>query len=184
LAEYLERYRWLIVAILSLPLLGSVALLAEDRLSGSDPPVVRQADPPYYDIRVYVAGAVANPGIYPLEEGARWADAITAAGGFTADANPEAVNLARRVNDEDHIIVPRALTETGGSGSGGNLVNINSASESELVSLPGIGEARAANIVRSRTEDGPFGVPEDLVVRELVPDSVYQDIAGLITVSQ
>lgn len=184
MAEQLERYRWLIVALLSLPLLGSLGLLAENKLNHGEAPIVMMADTPYFDIRVYVAGAVANPGIYPMDDGSRWGDAITAAGGFTADANPEAVNLARRVQDEDHILVPR-VGGTGGKGSAASdLVNINSASESELISLPGIGETRAANIVRSRTEEGPFGVPEDLVVRKLVPDSVYEDIAGMITVSQ
>jgi competence protein ComEA len=120
-----------------------------------------------------------------MEDGSRWGDAVTAAGGFSADANYEAVNLARRVQDEDQIVVPRlagAVTTEQGVPNG--LVNINSASELDLISLPGIGEARAADIVRSRTQDGPFGVTEDLVLRELIPDSVYQDIVALITVSQ
>jgi competence protein ComEA len=183
LAEQFERYRWLIVALFCLPVAGSLALLVDDRLSESDPPVIREADTPYYDIRVYVAGAVANPGLYPMEAEARWADAITAAGGFTADADPAGVNLARRVQDEDHIVVPRITADTGVSGDG-PLVNINSASELELISLPGIGEARAQDIVRSRTEDGPFALPEDLLVRDLVPDSVYQEIVSLITVAR
>jgi competence protein ComEA len=184
MAEQFERYRWLIVAFLSLPLLGSIALLANNRLDDGPPPVIRDADSANSDIRVYVAGAVANPGIYPLEEGSRWADAVKAAGGFSADANHEAINLARRVQDEDHIVVPRVTADSPGEGVATSLININSASESELISLPGIGEARAASIVLSRTQDGPFGGTEDLLVRQLVPDSVYQDIVGLITVSQ
>jgi competence protein ComEA len=121
-----------------------------------------------------------------MEEGSRWGDAVMAAGGFRADANPDGVNLARRVQDEDHIVVPQVAAAAATVASAGQnaLVNINSASESELIALPGIGEARAADIVRSRTQDGPFALPEDLLVRELIPDSVYQDISGLITVSQ
>jgi competence protein ComEA len=184
LAEQLEKYRWLIFALMSLPLIGSVALLARDEFDEGPAPVVREADTPYYDIRVYVAGAVAKPGIYALEEGTRWGDAITVAGGFTADANPEAINLARRVKDEDHIVVPRTGAVAVDQGDPNRLLNINSATESELTSLPGIGETRAANIVRSRTEDGPFGVTEDLLARRLLPASVYEEIAGMITVAQ
>jgi competence protein ComEA len=185
LVELLERYRPLVFVVLFVLVLGSLALLANDRLSEDDAPILQQSDPAYQDIRVYVAGAVQSPGIYRMEDGSRWGDAVTAAGGFSADANYEAVNLARRVQDEDHIVVPRlvgAVTTEQGNPNG--LVNINSASELDLISLPGIGEARAADIVRSRTQDGPFGVTEDLVSRELIPDSVYQDIVALITVSR
>jgi competence protein ComEA len=63
-------------------------------------------------------------------------------------------------------------------------VNINTAGEAELESLPGIGEVRARSIVQSRTADGPFGAIEDLVARQVIPESVFADIASLITVSQ
>jgi competence protein ComEA len=184
MVEHLERFRWLIVAILGLPLVASVAFLVDHQLKDPEPPIVQDAGTSYYDIRVYVAGAVANPGIYAMEDGSRWGDAIAVAGGFTSEANHEVVNLARRVQDEDHIVVPRVNAGVPGEIAPGDLVNINSASELELIALPGIGEARAADIVRSRTQDGPFAVPEDLVVRELLPDSVFQDIVSLITVSQ
>jgi protein involved in polysaccharide export with SLBB domain len=56
---------------------------------------------PISDIRVYVTGAVNAPGVYPLTEDSRWADAVQTAGGFAPDANPEAINLSRRVQAED-----------------------------------------------------------------------------------
>ena len=155
----------------------------ERRLDDPDPPIVRSASEPIADIRVYVTGAVQNPGVYRLAEDSRWGDAIEAAGGFAPDANPEGVNLARRVQDEDHIVVPRAGQPVAAGVSQGSLMDINSASESDLMSLPGIGEARARRIVASRTQDGLFTAPEDLLARELVPESVFEDIAEFITIS-
>jgi competence protein ComEA len=155
----------------------------EERLDDPDPPVIRAADQPISDIRVYVTGAVQNPGVYPLAEDSRWGDAITAAGGFAPDANPEAVNLARRVQDEDHIVVPRAGQAVAAGVSQGPLLNINTASESDLMSLPGIGEERARRIVSSRLQVGLFASTEDLLARELVPESVFEDIVAFITVA-
>jgi competence protein ComEA len=183
LAETFERYRWLVVALFAIPLIGGIVFLVDKRV-GDDPPiVVSETDQPLGDIRVYVTGAVVNPGVYPLGEDSRWADAVVAAGGFTTDANPEAINLARRVHDEDHILVPRAGQAVTTSGQQ-PLVNINTASEADLVALPGIGEVRAQSIISSRTSEGPFSSTEELLVRDLIPESTYEDIVALITVDQ
>jgi competence protein ComEA len=184
LAETLERYRWVIVALFIIPLIGGIIFLVDKRV-GDDPPLlVTETDEPLSDLRVYVTGAVINPGVYPLPENARWADAVLAAGGFTDDANPEAINLARRVNDEDHILVPRAGQAFAAGVSQGPLININTASEAELMSLPGIGEARARSILASRTSSGLFASTDELLVRDLIPNSTYDDIVALITVAQ
>jgi competence protein ComEA len=61
-------------------------------------------------------------------------------------------------------------------------MDINAATAAELETLPGIGEVRAGDIVRSRTEDGPFASVDELLERELVPPSVFEEIAGLVTV--
>ena len=185
MTEQLERYRWLIVAIFSIPLLAGIAFLVEDRVKDDSPAVVvEDGTADVSDIRVYVTGAVVNPGIYPLPEDARWGDAVLAAGGFATDANPEAINLARRVQDEDHILVPRTGQAVVAGSSQSILVNINTASEAELMSLPGIGEVRARSIIDSRTSAGPFGDTEELLVRDLIPESTYEHIVALITVSQ
>jgi competence protein ComEA len=96
LTDQLERYRWLIVAVLAVPLLSGIAYLLNDRLS--DPAELRintnEAVPA--DLRVYITGAVQNPGVYPLQDGDRWIDALEAAGGPAADADLNAVNLSRR----------------------------------------------------------------------------------------
>jgi competence protein ComEA len=105
LAE-LERYRWLVVAFFSVLVLSGLMYVAAERLDDPDRLEVRQGGQPLGEIRVYVAGGVRNPGVYTVGEEDRWIDAIEAAGGFSPDANQLAVNLARRVQDEDQISSP------------------------------------------------------------------------------
>ena len=107
MAELLERYRWFVVAVFAVPLVSGIAYLVNDRLSDPDPLQVNTGEVPISDIRAYVTGAVQNPGVYPVKEGDRWIDAVQAAGGPAPDADLTAVNLARRVQDEDQITVPR-----------------------------------------------------------------------------
>jgi competence protein ComEA len=183
LFEAFDRYRWLVVAVLAAPLLIGVGWMLRERLNDPDPLVIEAGELPDADIQVYVTGAVVAPGVYPLPEGSRWIDALTAAGGVTAEANLAAVNLARRAQDEDQIIVPViGSVVAGATQSPVALVDLNMASERELEALPGIGEVRAARIVQSRTTDGPFSAAEDLVLRDLVPASMFEDIAALVTV--
>ncbi|MCH8920691.1 MAG: amidohydrolase family protein, partial [Chloroflexi bacterium] len=106
MSDLLDRYRWIVVALFALPLLLGIAFLLSERLSGPQPLELDLADVPAEEIRVYVAGAVQRPGVYPLTDGDRWIDALEAAGGPTADANLAAVDLARRARDEDTIRVP------------------------------------------------------------------------------
>ncbi len=181
MAEQLERYRWLIVAIFAVPLLSGIIYLISDRLDNPDPLVVKPAEVPLGDIRVYVTGAVHNPGVYPVREDQRWIDAVEAAGGAAPDADLNGVNLARRVHDEDQIVVPRLGQGAVAGVSQTPLININTAGEAELTSLPGIGDVRAGRIMKSRTDDGLFASIDDLLSRQLVPKSVFDDISSLIT---
>lgn len=138
--------------------------------------------------KVYIAGAVARPGVYPFRPGERVADAIEAAGGPTADADLLRVNLARRLHDEDQVVVPRQAAPAGPGGEAaaggisGRKVDLNSAPAAVLESLPGIGPSRAQRIVESRNRDGRFSEPADLVKRKLVPQSVFDGIKDLIDV--
>lgn len=138
-------------------------------------------------MKVYVAGAVQRPGVYNVRPGDRVADAIEAAGGPTEDAETLAVNFARRVRDEDHVVVPRRgepvpLVEAGAPAGAGRRIDVNTASPAALDSLPGIGPTRAKAIVDSRLKDGPFNEPADLVKRKLLPQSVFDGIKDLIDV--
>ena len=126
---------------------------------------------------VHVTGAVSRPGVVTLPPGSRVTDAINAVGGVSAEADTQQLNLARVLTDGEQIRVPRigevlpdpapqtggdaasgARTAPGKSGGGGasGMVNINTASASELEKLPGIGPALAQRIVEYRDSHGPF----------------------------
>lgn len=115
-------------------------------------------------IMVHVAGAVASPGVYQLPEGARVHEALEAAGGALPDGDPHALNLAEPLYDGRRITVPLAGAAefSGGTEIDSQKVNINTATAAELESLPGIGPAKAAAIIRYRENNGPFRNAEDL----------------------
>ena len=181
--EQIERYGWIIAAVFCVPLVAGIAILLSDRLRDPAPLEINTPAQAPADARVYITGAVQNPGVYAVEDGDRWIDALAKAGGAARDADLTAINLARRALDEDQIVVPR-LGQTDVAGASQQpLLNINTAAEADLVSLRGIGEVRAKSIVQSRTQDGPFSSIDDLVTRKLVPQSVLEEIASLITVN-
>ena len=146
---------------------------------------------------IHVTGAVQAPGVYELQPGQRVADAIDAAGGALADADPEALNLAAPVADGDRIAVPTvgetsALSGTSGAGhthagapgvvAAGSPVDLNTASVTELETLPGIGPATAAAIVDHRGQHGPYASVDDLeAVRGIGPAKI-EAIRDLVTV--
>lgn len=184
--DRIESYRWLIVAILAVPVLAGSGILLADRADHQPAPLaVEDGNPPESDIRVYVTGSVANPGVYSVAPNLRWIDAIEAAGGPTSTADLQAINLATRISDEDMIVVPSAGDQATASNysTEPSVVNINLATEAELDTLPGIGEVRASRIVSSRSEVGPFTSIEDLLARDLVPGAVFDEIAPLIRVN-
>lgn len=149
-------------------------------------------------ISVYVSGAVRNPGVYPLGEDARLADALGAAGGATGDAQLESVNLARRLRDEEHHHIPRvgetpppasntasgqALAPVASSAEEeGGLIDLNSASEALLETLPGIGKTRASAIVDYRELNGPFSSVSDITNVQGIGPTTYEKIRDLVTV--
>lgn len=188
MTDRITSHTWLIAAVLAIPLVaGSAYLLAERVRSDPEPLAINPPPHEVSEARVYVTGAVVNPGVYPVSEGDRWIDAVEEAGGPAGDADLEAVNLARRVQDEDMVVVPRvnaAASETHGDAvTTPGVININTASQAELEELPGIGEVRAGRILSSRETDGPFQAIEDLLARELVPNGVFEDIAPHISVN-
>lgn len=137
---------------------------------------------------VHVSGAVRNPGLYELEEGARVATAVEAAGGFADDAAIDSCNLARVLTDGEQVHIaatspsgqmePAAEAPANSSGK----VNINTASESELESLPGIGAATARKIVADRSANGPFASVEDLTRVSGIGEKKLSALADLICV--
>ena len=121
-------------------------------------------------VTVHVAGDVHSPGLYDLASGARVAEAIEAAGGAIDPQDLDLINLARPVRDGERIAV--GVDEMDGEA----LVNLNTASEADLVTLPGVGPVLAARIVAHREENGPFTSVDDLDVVSGVGPAV---LAGL-----
>lgn len=151
---------------------------------------------PDEDLRVYVTGAVVNPGVYSLSQGDRVSDALAAAGGETDDAQSASINLALRVLDEGHYHIPR-LGETPVADTtamiGGNLgaaapgicdglIDLNTASAQLLETLPSIGEVRAAAVVSYRNANGGFQAIEDVTNVSGIGPATYEAIRRLATV--
>lgn len=135
--------------------------------------IERRHPPPGVDeIRVYISGAVARPGVVTIEPGERVLQALQRAGGASPEADLSAVNLARRLVDEDHVHVPVM-------GERSPLIDLNSATQAELESLPGIGPVRAGRIIDER-QHGPFQSTDELVERGIIPASVYEGLRDLI----
>lgn len=155
---------------------------------------------------------MTSPGVYKLEEGQRIFEAVELAGGFTGEARPEYLNLAEPVFDGMKILVPDeaqasdpswngqigslgTVPGTGGSGFGAadaysqdrgavpmKKVNINSASKEELMTLTGIGESRAADIIRYRTEQGAFSRIEDIMNVPGIKEASFRKLKDQIEV--
>lgn len=143
------------------------------------------------ELVVDVQGAVLRPGVLRLPPGSRVGDAIAAAGGYgprlDAERAARELNLASLVADGDRVYVPSrddvaaVPGPSGGPAGGGGLVELNSASESELDTLPGIGPKTAQKIIAARAEQ-PFASVDDLLSRKVVGQSVFDKIRDLVTV--
>jgi competence protein ComEA len=122
---------------------------------------------PSGELYVHVLGAVERPGLYVLDLDARLLDAVAAAGGTTEDADLTAVNLARVMTDGEQIVVPvvGAAAEPGApaAGSADARIDLNTADQSTLETLPRIGPALAERIIAWREENGRFQSVDDLL---------------------
>jgi competence protein ComEA len=109
---------------------------------------------------VDVAGAVRQPGLVHLSQGARVSDAVARAGGLTARAERDAVNLAARVADGQQVLVPTRGAAGGGGGAAGGAaagpISLSAGTAEQLDTLPGIGPVTAQKIVAYREQHGPF----------------------------
>ena len=180
--------RPLLIGIATLVLAGAGLVIA--RLHADEPQPVAIVEETHAPARtpepylvVDVSGAVAHPGVYRLPGGSRVVDALLAAGGMTGEADLAALNKASPIRDGQRIYVPRPgeMVPPGSATSEAQLkLDLNRATASELESLPGIGPATAARIVRSRNAR-PFAKVEELQTRGLVPARVFADIRDLIT---
>lgn len=142
-------------------------------------------------VYVHVCGAVKNPGVYALCNGARVVDAVMAAGGFRKKADEAALNQAELVTDGQRLYIPseeevlNAGSQDGLEASGSkeeSLVNLNQATKEQLMTLPGIGDAKASMIIKYREEHGSFTAIEDIMNIEGIKEGVFSKIKDYITV--
>lgn len=151
-------------------------------------------------IMVHLCGAVEKPGVYEMEQGSRIVDGITKAGGFCESASVDALNLAAPLEDgskvyiptieevknyeescEEYVTVAGACTTSDSDGA--KAININTAGESALTTLSGIGETRAKAIIAYREENGPFKKIEDIKNVSGIGDASFEKLKDYITVN-
>ncbi len=152
--------------------------------------VILRPVPTERPVIVYITGAVPRPGVYALPQGARVQDAISAAGGFLAEAEKSQINLARLLDDGEKLdiayiegaspVIPTPGEEIIASTT--ELIDINIASQAELESLPGIGPTTAQKIIDYREQNGPFLTTEDIINVSGIGPGTYERIKDLITV--
>jgi competence protein ComEA len=138
-----------------------------------------------FALYVHILGAVESPGVYQFRDGDRVVDAIAAAGGFTATADQQTVNLARFLTDGEQILVPvegAAPHPVPAPGDPGGKVNLNTASSAELETLPRIGPATAERILAWRETNGRFGSVDDLLNVPGIGDKTFESLKELVTV--
>ena len=152
------------------------------------------------EITEYVSGEVNNPGIVTLKSDDRLADAVKILGGVTKKADMNNINLAIKLEDEMHYIIPKKGDKTNNSNQATNTnvnnnqvanetnsqntkVNINTASIQELDTIPGVGEATANKILSYREENGNFKKIEEIKNVKGIGDKKYENMKEFICVN-
>lgn len=162
----------------------STALTAEIRSAGSD------------TVLVHICGEVQTPGVYELTADSRICDVLLLAGGFTANADTEAVNMAAGIEDGMQIVIPAEMdrapettgnssyrtTETSAGKTESQLININTADKETLMSLPGIGAGKAEAVIAYREAGGVFKDIKDIMLVDGIKEGVYANIKDKICV--
>ncbi len=148
---------------------------------------------------VHVTGEVKKPGVVRVKEGSRVEDIVKAAGGLTENADISNINLAYVVEDGTKIRIPSTddekqeeyITQSIGEGiimqeennnSNNTIININTANETELEELPGIGASIAGRIIEYRNKNGKFKSIEDIKNVTGIGDSKFEKIKDLIKI--
>ena len=179
-----DRRGILLCAVIALILAG-LALFIFDPFSvkavKEEPPkkIMAEDGTPQSKILVYVVGAVKNPGVYELPQGIRFFDAVKVAGDVLPYADMSSINMAEPVTESMKIYIPLDPYQKDPSAVG--LVNINTAGEKELETLPGIGKVTAGKIINYREEHGFFEKKEDLKKVPSISDGKFMKLAEKIT---
>jgi competence protein ComEA len=185
----------LLGSLLTLLAIGAIYLVSSQPMGK---PIELPTSPPPLLLKVYVTGAVANPAVYSIPRLSRVESAIQAAGGFLESADTQKINLASKLIDGEEIVVPYigqniSTTSPGSptaqtqiiqaSPSIDNPLDINTATQEQLDNLPGIGTAKAQQIIAFRQQNGPFQKIDDLQNVPGIGPGIFAKIKDLITVS-
>ena len=155
-----------------------------------------EENPEPKEIFVHLSGAVNKPGVLKLSEGTRVYEAVEMAGGLEVDADSSGINLARTLQDEERIHIPREgevqtspvlytnnlmQSMVGGTGQSG-LININSADSAALQTLTGIGPSTAEKIMDYRQSSGPFRSIEQIKEVSGIGEKTYEKFKDKICI--
>lgn len=144
-------------------------------------------------VYVHMTGEVVNPGLYELADDSRLYDAVMLAGGFTENADTEYANLAEvlvdgkqyQIYSKDEVL-NMSIQGSGESAeahyTGDGLLDINEATNTELMTISGIGQSKADAIVEYRQQNGRFDKTEDIMNVSGIGEGLYQRIKDSITV--
>jgi len=196
LAEWIRENWWqvgLMTLGIALLIIGVVA--AQTQTKGEElvvtAPLVTPTAMPVKKVVIDVAGAVMNPGVYQLDQGSRVSAALIAAGGLSGDADrtfvAKNINQAAMIRDGMKLYIPMvnesmSIYESGSEVESqsvndlGGIISINSASESELDKLWGVGQARAKTIIDNR----PYNDLSELVTKAKLPQDIIDNNSGNI----
>ena len=196
MSNWLQRYRgYVFITLINLVVLGGAIIFLrrpqqpELTITSPPPTATPLPSPTPCPLRVYVSGAVTHPDVYELPTESIVKDAIEAAGGATDEADLDRINLALSVVDGQHIYVPKLgedsppiLPPAQRSGTTsfevGGKININTASQSEIETLPGIGPSKAQGIIENR----PYESIEGIQKVPGIGEGTFKKIQDLITV--
>ena len=150
-------------------------------------------------IKIHIAGAVQQEGIYEIEDGSRIADAIEKAGGLNENASTKNVNLAYKLEDGQKIYIPTTEEEKeqeikvvtsgqngqivdNGDKTNNKIVNINTANQTELEEIPGVGESTAQKILEYRNKNGKFKTIEEIKNVSGIGEMKYEQMKEYIKI--
>lgn len=166
-----------------------VALTSAPPLTGASPVAAGASASPGATVTVDVAGRVRHPGIVVLDAGARVVDALEAAGGARHGVDLSTLNLARPLVDGEQVVVgigppPGAAASAVSSPGtpGGPLVDLNTATQEQLESLPEVGPVTAQAILAWRDEHGGFTAVDELLEVDGIGDATLSQLAPYVTV--
>jgi len=197
--DYIRKYWHFIAGIIAISAIGGFYFLQDTspvhtqervQIPIAPPEIEEQAEPIILsDIVIHIEGEVYSPGVFTLPDGSRVNDAVILAGGTTAYADLSRVNLAAFLVDAQQIIIPNAEDEietqaaTATIAADSGLVNINTADERLLMTLPGIGPVIAGNIISHREANGQFNSIEELQNVPRIGAATLNNLRDLITIN-